>query len=229
MATNIDPDSDFDGDGKTNLQEYLAQTDPTKVPHKYEVGFVWDAAHLTGKGSINPDPDKLGHKNVWHYLYTIDKTEYAEKFGKGYKPFERSYGKRKYFVSTGIPVDGNPCLRTTKDDSILEFKCSSIIKPVTLAWQSPVDGTVSLKATVVVEGENGRFSNAKGKLSVLDGKDLLIESSYEPGEGGGIQLDNIAVKKGDFVYISVQGQLFIGNIKIQLEQKKIKMEQENEI
>ena len=71
------------------------------------IGFVWDASHLTGKATINPDPDKLGHKNVWHYLYTIDKKEYAEKFGKGYRPFERSYGKRKYFVRTEIPVDDN--------------------------------------------------------------------------------------------------------------------------
>ncbi|MEX0867213.1 MAG: endo-1,3-alpha-glucanase family glycosylhydrolase [Pirellulales bacterium] len=33
-ASKVDPDADPDGDGKSNLQEYLEQTDPTKPPTK---------------------------------------------------------------------------------------------------------------------------------------------------------------------------------------------------
>lgn len=216
VATNVDPNADFDKDGKTNLQEYLAQTDPTKAPPSYEAGFVWDASHLKGFSSVNPAPDKLGHKNVWHYLYTIANTKHATQFGKGYRPFERGYDKRKYYVSTGIPAAGNPRLRTTADQSILEFTSSRNIAPITLGWQSPVDGMVSLKATVVAGGNDGRFSKAKGGLSVLHGKKQLHESNYEAGKGEDILMDEIAVKKGDFLYLNVTGQLFIGKIGIEL-------------
>ncbi len=182
----------------------------------YETGFLWDASHLIGKKSTNPDPDKLGTKNVWHYLYTIAKAEHAEKFGKGYKPFECSYGKRKYFLDSKLPIgEGTPCLRTSNYDSILEFKSSRFIKPVTLGWQSPIDGTITLKATVVVEGED-RFAKGKGILTVLHGNEQLHQSEYEPGKGESILLEKLTVKKGDFIYISVLGNLFIGDIGVEL-------------
>ena len=182
----------------------------------YETGFVWDASHLSGAKSTNPDADKLGTKAVWHYLYTIAKAEHAEKYGRGFKPFERSYGKRKYFLDLKLPIgEGNPCIRTTDYDFILEFKSSRFIKPVTLGWQSPVDGTVTLKATVVAEGE-ARFEKGKGMLTVLLDKKKLHQSKYEPGKGDNILVENITVKKGDFVYISVLGNLYIGDIGFEL-------------
>jgi hypothetical protein len=75
---------------------------------------------------------------------------------------------------------------------------------------------VSLKATVVAGGNDGRFSKAKGGLSVLHGKKQLHESNYEAGKGEDILMDKITVKKGDFLYLNVTGQLFIGKIGIEL-------------
>ncbi len=216
VATNVDPGADFDRDGKTNLEEYLERTDPTKAPPSYEAGFIWDAFHF-GASTFNPDRDRLGSKKVWHCLYTIADKNTADKFGSGYRLFELDYGG-KFFVRSGISSGGgNPCIRIAKTDPlVVEFATSNNIQPVTLGWQSPVDGNVSLNATVDAEGEDARFSKAEGTLSIRHGEKLMKESRHEAGKGGIIQVDKISVNKGDFVYLSVVGQLFIKDIEVKL-------------
>ena len=64
----VDPGADPDGDGATNLEEYLRQTDPTRPDRwTYEPGFRWEpGAELPPGFSFNPDRDRRG-RPVWSY------------------------------------------------------------------------------------------------------------------------------------------------------------------
>jgi hypothetical protein len=67
-ATAADPNADPDGDGLTNLQEFLAKTNP-RVANAYPNGYVWNLLDQGKKVyKFNPGRDDRDAP-VWYYLH----------------------------------------------------------------------------------------------------------------------------------------------------------------
>lgn len=207
--TIADPKADPDGDGKTNIEEYLAQTDPTKAP-KYDPGYVWDLDTIAKrKLSFNPDADDQGNR-VWSYVV---KTAHDP----AYRPFERlgrhqdSTENRIYF---GVPhkvPDGQADTATTTLGRIVQTWDSSstfrsVLSPrkgfvVAIAWQSPVGGWVKLDfATDPFIGQVLDVAAEHSRLEQPLGVRRL--NSGDPCE---IHIPKIAVRAGDKLYIAAEG------------------------
>ncbi len=203
-ATAANPDGDPDHDGLTNLQEYLAQSDPTKPEAIYKAGDVWDMTSVTKRnGSFNPDTD-FNETPVWYYLYKHGDRGKTPRDGK-YDLCPHSAAKTPY---TGPMAHLSPY----KDETyqyIHGWICRQqtpgghwqlVLRPrvqamLILGWKSPVNGTVAVQGQVVpVEGQDGIT------LEIHRGTEALFTKAYAVGQGGSFALEDIAVNKGDFLY-----------------------------
>lgn len=214
VATSVEPDADPDRDGKTNFEEYQEQTDPTTAPPRYEPGFVWEAAVANSGSSVNPAPDSRGQKDVWHYLYSLANQDPSEKSDVDDRLLERSYPNGKFFVSSGIKTDGNPCVRRV-NDGVWEFMSSKAIRSVSLGWKSPVDGEIAIKASVIAPDKTGK--GAGGEIRVRHEKQVRLEEVFRSGHGGDLEVEHIPVRKGEFVYLDIQGRLHVDGITVKLQ------------
>jgi hypothetical protein len=229
-ATNAAPADDPDHDGLTNLQEYLAQSDPTKPEAQYKAGDVWDMATVYKRNSsFNPDAD-FNETPVWYYLYKHGDRGKTPRDGK-YELCPHSAAKTPY---TGPLVHLSP----SKDETYKyihgwicrrkapEGHWQLVLRPrvqamLILGWESPVNGIVSVQGDIVpVEGQDGIT------LEIHHGTQALFNKAYAVGEGGPVALSDIRVKKGDFFYFISDcmpgydtSKLVFDSLKINLTQK----------
>jgi hypothetical protein len=219
------PDDDPDGDGMTNLQEYMAGTDPTLAATDYPANFTWDLIKdLPSKLSFNPDRDKKNHK-TWYYLsFTGDDILTPENKLEAFTELERKpvhynkdwnvthrffsgYDRNKYpWGGGGAPLDLSQAsvqhfwLQDGSHDVYLNPAGKS---DAVIAWESPIDGTVNID--VAFEG-TGRFKIAHSK------KGELFSQKLGKNENHNKNLKNIEVQKGDKIYFQAHGDK--KNIKI---------------
>jgi hypothetical protein len=142
-----DPAADSDGDGTSNLQEFLAGTDPRNPPAVYPPGFAWDAAkEFRTNDATWPIPDALGAK-VWEF-------EFVARTGHPALP------RTGRFAPAGLLVPQIPAwlewggswgfgIGSPKDGALLYTgEADSAAAQV---WTSPVTGTVACAVTLAKE------------------------------------------------------------------------------
>ena len=218
-ATGADPDADPDADGRTNLQEYTAQTDPTQAPPVYKVGDTWDLRAVHERRiTFNPDPDFNGSP-AWHYLYKIGKPPSAHD--GDYPRCPRVIQKTPY---TGPMVHMSPysaegftqvhswiCREQIDAQSATANGESAkpdagwrlVFRPrsecmMILAWESPVKGVVRFEAQVVpVEGADAISLSIEHAASQRQ----LFSRTYQPGKDGAVSVENISVTLGDRIFL----------------------------
>jgi hypothetical protein len=155
--------ADPDGDGRTNLQEYQAQSNP-RVANLYPKEYVWNFLEPSrAVYAFNPEYDDRDVP-VWHYLQkygvelpiTRDGAYWpCERFGwypgtpQTRAVFAPPYNTPADWAATGdftwrwTTVEANGARRTTP-----EFVMSTGSHAVrALAWQSPVAGRVRMEVT----------------------------------------------------------------------------------
>jgi hypothetical protein len=203
-ATAAKPADDPDHDGLSNLQEYLAQSDPTKPEAIYQAGDVWDMGSVHKRNSsFNPDVD-FNEIPVWYYLYKHGDRGKIPRDGK-YELCPHSAKKTPY---TGPMVHLSPskdktykyihgwiCRQKAQDGHWQLVLRPRVQAMLVLGWKSPVSGTVSIQGEVVpVKGQDGIT------LEIHRGTDALFKKAYAVGEGGRFSQSDIRVKKGEFLY-----------------------------
>jgi hypothetical protein len=218
--TVADPNADPDGDGKTNLEEYLAQTDPTKAM-KYDVGYVWSMDTIAQRGiSFNPDADDQGNR-VWSYVVKIDHAVPGASDGK-YTQFERlgrhqdSLARRIYH---GVPhkvPDGQADTETTTLGRIVQMWNTSEDKidtfrtvlssrkgfTVAIAWQSPVDGRVRVEVSTDPTTAAGAYPGLPTLSIENDGPHVkLVEQSLIVPGPRIAAVEEVRVREGDKLYV----------------------------
>lgn len=135
-ATDAESGADPDSDGKTNLEEHLARTDPTRAPPAYPAGTVWKFSDVgRRKPSFNPDRDLEGTP-VWRYqVKTPD---------RGLVDLERISLRSRLHGTTGFE------LRWKWQDEKDPGKGSVFLPKAryrhggAVTWVSPVDGVVDV-------------------------------------------------------------------------------------
>lgn len=230
-ATNANPGDDPDKDGLTNLQEYMAQTDPTKPEPIYKKGDVWDMATVHKKqSSFNPDGD-FNDTPVWYYLYQHGEQGTILRDGN----YELCPHNAKTTPYTGPMVHISP-YSDSKYKYIHGWICRNkaadghwqlVLRPrvqalIVLGWQSPVNGTIAIEGKIEpVAGQDGIT------FEINKGTDELYKKVLDVGEGSPFKLDSIKINKGEFIYFiadSMPGgdgsQIIMDSLKITLLDKK---------
>ena len=204
-ATVADPAADPDEDGRSNLEEWRAQTDPTEPPPLYEVGDVWDLSTVHEKRtSFNPDPDFNGTP-VWYYLYRIGRKPVP--LDGRYRPCPHNAQDTPY---TGIMMHSSPYRaegftnvhgwidRQEQSDGSLQVRIRSRRQvDLILGWKSPIDGTVSLRVRPGITRER------PVDLTVQHSRPLRELATWRvtPDEAEPHRLSEIDVRRGDFLYL----------------------------
>lgn len=211
-ATVADPQADPDGDGRTNLQEYLDCTNPVKAA-VYKSDFVWDFREV-GKTliSFNPEYDRFDTP-VWFFS-----NKYQDKLPighGGYWPCER-FGwypdqKRAVFAppynapSPSMPAgmftrqwDGDPQKGGTS-----RFQISvGLYGLQSLGWRSPVSGKVCMQAKLSpLPDEKNKYPTASISVEREGVIQPLFKKEFEPHSGVEVKTEPIDVKAGETLYL----------------------------
>lgn len=218
-ATKADPQADPDGDGKTNLEEYLAQTDPTKV-QAYAQGAIWSLdAVAKRRMSFHPDSDEVG-TDVWYYLTRVQLTPpvphdglFQPLEGLGWYPGE-AVQRAAHRIPFGTPGYENARLgeinhtwtaEGTGKEKRDRYQC--VLTPrrhalIALAWQSPVEGEVALRVTVdPVTSGNDTPDRITLCLAQSAPYRELTRKVFAVGEGGVLEAATVDVRPGERLYI----------------------------
>ena len=204
-CTVADPAADPDKDGLTNLQEYQAQSNPTVPAPVYKVGDVWDLSTVhKRKTSFNPDSDFNGTP-TWHYLYRIAKPPIpldgnykACPLSKQNTPYTGIMSQHSPYKAAGFgKVHGWFDRIKIKGGNLLLRALPRRQMKLILAWESPVNGTVSLSAQVRTKG------NTPGTLTIQESSDLkkLIKYKIARNKNQTVKVNDIKIKKGQKVYL----------------------------
>jgi hypothetical protein len=230
-ATAANPGEDPDGDEKTNLQEYQEQSNPVKAAVEYKPGYVWDLSHIHDMGfSFNPDRDTTD-RPVWHYLH---------KVGESPVPLDGDYPPLPNTAPRFVPYAGemshhsearHPDYRHAhgwiarhkdpEDGSWqVQLRTGANISPI-VAWESPVDGVVSVNvATAVRPPRESRYAPATLTIQRTGPLETLEEREVDAEDSASLQVPSVKVKAGDRIYIigsSERGQdVRLKQIKIEL-------------
>ncbi len=216
-----DPHADPDGDGRSNLDEYRARTDPTNTA-RYAAGYRWDLMATLGprRRSFNPDVDEFGTP-VWHYLHQYSTNlpiahdgNYwpCERFGwEPGKPLQRcvfaapwntpllnAHSRVGQFTHEWTAEgEGEAKRETYRFRMVTGRNCLRV-----LAWQSPVAGKVALSfeldPTQVSDNER---NSVVLTLEHSRPQRELARWELMPKEGGQGQVDGIQVQPGDRLYL----------------------------
>lgn len=210
-ATNMVASADMDGDGKSNLEEFKAKTDPTRKPAEYEADFKWDTrAILERNASLNPFPDSKGTP-VWTYCFKEAAVgEDIPIDGTGLQRMLYPHPNGVGFLGDGRCI--TQVVWSKWDPPVLQFsgqeRSTDSNSRAILAWTSPINGKVKVAFKIrFVDGSNPET----GIFSVNDnsGKELW-SGSYKPQESGQEPVElAIQVKPGDTLYFSSWGRMRI--------------------
>lgn len=229
-AAIAEANADPDDDGKTNMQEYLAQSNPTKAERPYKVGDLWDMATIyKHNSSFNPDPDFNDNK-VWYYLYKHGYRGKTLRDGN-YNLCPHSAPKTHY---TGYLAHLSPSKtkgpykhihgwisRMKADDGHwqLEFKPRNNALLI-LGWKSPVNAIISLTGKIkTVNGNDGIT------LEIAKGTKELYKKALAFGESSVIDLSDVRVMKDDFIYFISDCTPGYDSSKLVVDSLKIKLKQ----
>ena len=218
-AAAADPKADPDGDGKSNLEEYLAQSEPTKAA-SYTAGYQWDFMKTLGarRRSFNPDVDEFGTP-VWHYLHKYsmelpiahDGNYWACErynwtpgdavrscvFGAWYNtptPHARLGQFRHEWRTEGAGEAKSESYRFTL---LTGLNCLRV-----LAWESPVSGRV--KFSWATDGANLKDNENNPVIVTLEHsrpQRELARWEFTPRQGGEGTVEGIEVQPGDRLYL----------------------------
>lgn len=205
-ATAAAPDADPDHDGKTNLEEYLAQTDPTKAPPEYSIGYTWDiATPLARSVSVNPDRDAEGTP-VWSYLYRVGKPPIPHdgQFLACPSAAPRTPYTGPMSHHTPVRTEGYTQAYTWIDRTSATPPVKLRLRAareclIALGWTAPISGSVQIECTYAPIEENPGSLSIE---SVGSGKQWHQEK-LTPGKGGAFRTQPIAVKAGETLAIVV--------------------------
>lgn len=182
-ATLADPSADPDGDGRTNLDEYLDDTDPMKKDAPYDKGFVWNLSETCrAEYCWNPARDDHG-KAVWHFLYDHD-SDWRPMPVTGGAPKWRTFYDPKWTARIHFPTNGVTELHARHDVSLA------------IGWRAPCDGVFEVEASVRV-GDGGGHS----RIVLFSGKRCLWNTLLSAKEHASLNLITPRMKKGDFIYL----------------------------
>ena len=195
-ATVADPSADPDGDGKTNLEEFRARTNPLVADVPYPAGFRWSLCDLTNAPALfNPSADARGRR-VWYVQH---------KFGKrGEIPFDGDYemswcdAPYSYRITSSFtPPKGIEAswARFDPKTGIMRIRpFGGTVMPV--VWKSPVDGIVTAFARVKAGKGHVRI-----RVLLARGGSPLAETSLKAGEYGEISAASVSVAKGESIML----------------------------
>ena len=218
-ATAAKPDADPDNDGKSNLEEFLAQSDPTTPPPVYRPGDVWDMRRIyERKVSYNPDPDFNGTP-VWHYLYKIGQPQIAHdgryemcpKAGlhaayaghyvhhSPYPGAVKGFGNAYGWICRTRPDKDAPWQLVLRSPS----QCMLI-----LSWESPINGTIRIDARATAAEKNGATAAERpgATLTIEHSRPFrrLLRRPFKRAESSTIELKTIEVRKGDRLFFAAE-------------------------
>jgi len=229
-ATDADPNADPDEDGMTNLQEYLAKTDPTQKPPYYDPGFVWDLAEsIPGKIKANPQKDSK-ESEVWFYRWDSQPKEADLIKHEKYQPMVYPHPHAIGFFNNGTcssSIAWNKS-RFDKEKTVLRIR-PPVGKAEThgvalLEWVSPVDGVVTVRSRILER--NGGFSSISHFHILNQKREILHDTELTSNKGEPVHMEidipvvveNIPVKKGEKLYIGMFGKhgAALGELKVEL-------------
>ena len=195
-AAAADPAADPDGDGATNLDEFLRRTDPTRPDPepRYEPGFAWRLADLAAAPALfNPSRDSRGAP-VWRFEWRFGPAREIDLADSaGWNPCRDGGGatkRRAAFSPPRHPEFGYGAGFAFRDDGALEtggrHGCA-----LALAWVSPVAGAVEIVAEAFAsEGHgfilptilNGGETVAQGRIGSGETATLRATLDVAPGD-----------------------------------------------
>jgi hypothetical protein len=223
-ADVAEPDADPDGDGQSNLEEYLAQTDPTTPPPVYRPGDIWDMRGVYGAGvSTNPDPDFNGTP-AWYYLYALRPLGAAAP-GE-FQPCPRAINRTPYtgpmVHMSPYRVDGygnthgwicrqaldpeGPTAPQQRGQEQPRVDWALVFRPRTecllaLAWESPVNGMVNVAGRLQPEPV---LADPMTVTITQDGTPkTLFREQIGRADARVVDLRGISVRRGQRLLISV--------------------------
>ena len=186
-ATAANPDADPDSDGRTNLREYLEQSDPLKPDREYKTGEKWRISDLLRRKLVFlPGRDQCRHP-VWYGFYRFgsggpfrpfsDGSAIRRQYDSPLKHEKYGYGESLFFEKHAIRLGIRPQLTTL------------------IGWRAPVTGPVSASAAF----HSGNGTGTVSAALFLNGC-RLSGIELEANRKGRLNIPEIQVKKGDFLY-----------------------------
>lgn len=200
-ATCAKAGEDPDGDGATNLEEYLRGTNPLKRDEPYAAGHVWRIADLPREGVAgNPARDGRGNY-TWVAEYCFGAKGYRWEPGAAMKEIKSGANLRgrMYRIYEKNTLGGNGFdtgVEYPKGTNAVAVVRAGSDTPISLGWISPVDGVVEVSTRVVPKrADVGRVRTTLERGGVVLGR----------GDARGVaEARGVRVRRGERVRLVVE-------------------------
>lgn len=191
--TGVDPHADPDGDGNTNLQEFLDGTDPRNPPVTYPATHVWNpAGDFKADNETYPVLDAK-RQPTWEYEFARGSDAATFAPAGPLAPQIPAWLEKASTWEFGV---GRP-----KDDSLTYFGVGD--SSSSTVWTSPVSGTVR----VTVEPAAAESATPVTlTLARVDADTPLWQSDFTPREKSPGFAQEISVSRGDRLRLSATGK-----------------------